>query len=197
MIVQARTELEAINTMLSMIGESPVNSTDLDSLAPGAIARDILREISRAQQSRGFYFNTEEDYLLVRNASNEIQVPINTMGISPESIERYPDTISIRNNTLYNLTTHSYEFEQDLVLDLILGLDFNQLPQTAREYFTMEAAKRFTSRYSQSDPLFKFSNDELKEAREIFLSEDMRIKPRRLLENRGTLEWSRRRVFNA
>ena len=48
----ATTELEAINTMLSVIGESPVNTVDGSGVVDAVLARQILHEVSRHVQSR-------------------------------------------------------------------------------------------------------------------------------------------------
>lgn len=47
------TELEAVNTMLSGIGEAPVNSLS-EVTADVSLARHILNEVSREVQLEGF-----------------------------------------------------------------------------------------------------------------------------------------------
>jgi hypothetical protein len=70
------TKLEAVNTMLSTIGEAPVNS-----LATGLIdaetAETILNNVSREVQARGWNFNTEYDYTFSPNVDGEIDLPAN------------------------------------------------------------------------------------------------------------------------
>ena len=61
------TKLEAVNTMLGVIGESPVNTISGSSLpASVVVALNILDETNREVQSVGWDFNTEFDYPLVR-----------------------------------------------------------------------------------------------------------------------------------
>jgi hypothetical protein len=54
------TELEAINDMLSAIGESPVASLDEASgVADAQIALQLLRRASRWLQKKGWHWNSE------------------------------------------------------------------------------------------------------------------------------------------
>ena len=53
------TELEAVNTMLSAVGEPPIASLDAQTNLDAAIAQNILTEISREIQTAGLHFNTQ------------------------------------------------------------------------------------------------------------------------------------------
>ena len=68
------TQLEAVNSMLSYISESPVNAipADLTTLPPSAeIAVNLLAETSREVQSEGWHFNTEKEYELTADGDNK------------------------------------------------------------------------------------------------------------------------------
>lgn len=196
MFIQARSELEAINTILAMVGESPVNSTALDAIAPGAIARNILREVSRSVQAKGWYFNTEERYVLTPDNTGRIYVPINTMDV--EAVDERQvgqETVVVRNNHLYSMTRHTDVFPQPITVNLILALEFQDLPQSAREYITILAGMRFASRYTQDEMVFRFSEVEVNEAKATLISEDLRSRPQYFGQNAGVLEWTRWRAF--
>ena len=60
MIVLPTTELEAVNVMLSNIGESPVNTLEDDNVIDATVARTILKSISREVQALGWNFNTDK-----------------------------------------------------------------------------------------------------------------------------------------
>ena len=52
----------AINTMLTSIGEQPIQDADnLGGISDASIAKNILENTSRAVQSRGWIFNTDLD----------------------------------------------------------------------------------------------------------------------------------------
>src|ERR1043166_1428635 len=56
------TELEAINSMLSAIGEQPIAAVDTATQADVQMAVNILRDVTREVQSIGWRFNTEFGY---------------------------------------------------------------------------------------------------------------------------------------
>ena len=64
MEVKARTELEAVNTILECIGEQPTATLEVPGISEVALARQLLHNVSRAVQSEGFSFNSEEEYPL-------------------------------------------------------------------------------------------------------------------------------------
>ena len=66
------TELEAVNTILSSVGEPPINSLTGQQNADATIARNILSEISREVQTQGWHFNTLYDQALSPDSSGYI-----------------------------------------------------------------------------------------------------------------------------
>ena len=60
------TKLDAVNIMISVIGESPVNTLGGTSAVPVTVvqAESVLNETSKAIQSEGWHYNTEYDYPL-------------------------------------------------------------------------------------------------------------------------------------
>ena len=69
------TELEAINTMLSTIGESPVNTVEDTGNVDVVIARQILQTASREVQARGWHFNTEINYTITPDSDGYLVLP--------------------------------------------------------------------------------------------------------------------------
>ena len=80
-ILTPTTELEAVNVMMSHIGESPVNTLEDDNVVDATIAQTILGSVSREVQSQGWYFNTEIGYPIVKDSNNKFAVPANTARI--------------------------------------------------------------------------------------------------------------------
>ena len=68
------TELEAVNTILSTIGEAPLNSLSGSLPVDGTMAKNVLSEISREVQSAGWHFNTHYKSTLTRDTNNNIPV---------------------------------------------------------------------------------------------------------------------------
>lgn len=153
------TELEAVNMCLAAIGESPVNTLTNTGLADVASARAKLTEFSRTIQSTGWAFNTELNFPLLRTADGTITAPINTLSISTDA--NVTDAlISQRGQNIYDKKNHSYTFTQDLQVNIILFLDWDELPQTARQYIAICAARSFQGTNLSSDTLDKLSEDD-------------------------------------
>ena len=171
-MIQPRTELEAVNTILSMVGETPINSTGVSDLAPGSQALNLLRQVSRSVQSQGWYFNTREDVTLNPDVNGRIIISANTLAIKPSSLTE--SSFTIRSNYLYDISEETHVFPQSVRASLVVGLEFHELPETFREYITMLAGVRFTSRYSASDLMFRFSESEMREAAARCKAEELR-----------------------
>lgn len=194
--VQARTELEAINTILSMVSRPPVNSlTELDQ--KGKDAQRILHEQSRAFQSQGWWFNTLSNYVLKRDVNNEIKLPVNTMDVEKSKEDYTYLTYTIKDNKLYNTLDNTYEFNADVTIDIIVAYEFSSrdIPQVAKEYITMQAGNVYASRVMQSETQFQFSGLELERALARLRSTDLQSKQAVFGYNQKALQASRRRVF--
>lgn len=134
------TELEAVNMCLAAIGESPVNSITNSGLADVAAARAKLTEFSRTVQSTGWAFNTERNYPLKRASDGTITIPLNTL---KASIDRRVsgEQIAQRGLKLYDKRNHTYLWDKDLTVDLVVYLGWDELPQAARQYIAICAAR--------------------------------------------------------
>ena len=69
------SKLEAVNLMMTAIGETPVNSITSSTTTDVSIAIQILDNVSREVQSVGWHFNSDTNYKLVPNSSNQIELP--------------------------------------------------------------------------------------------------------------------------
>lgn len=148
------TKLEAVNIMLSSIGEAPVNSL-ASGLVDAEMAETILNATSREIQSRGWKFNTEKNFRITQNTDGEILLPTNTLKADISSATSDLDLVQ-RGGRMYNLVSHSYKIGTTVELDLVVFLDFELLPEAARHYITIKAARVFQDRTVGSDTLHGF-----------------------------------------
>ena len=155
------SELEAVNTLLHAISEAPINSLLATGLADVSAARSTLDEISREVQLVGWHFNTEEEYPLPRDISNRITVPANTLKCI---VQGSSNDITQRGLRLYDKTNHRDTFTEDLKGRVIVLLPWDELPQVARHYIMVRAARIFQARTLGSDSQFSFSAEEEKAA---------------------------------
>ncbi len=141
------TELQAINIMLSVIGEAPVNSITGTTSVDVSTAKNILDETSMSVQSQGWHFNTHENYKnLALDQDSKIPLPSNCVKADASKNFRYIN-VTLRNGFLYNLETHTDVFTTVPEVDLVLVQQFEQLPEYARQYITQKASRRFASRF--------------------------------------------------
>jgi len=81
MAQSSTTELEAVNTILSAIGEAPINSLSGTLPIDATQAKNLLTEISREVQAAGWHYNSFYDYTLSRDTDNKIPLADNIMRV--------------------------------------------------------------------------------------------------------------------
>ena len=153
------TELEAVNTILSTIGEAPLNTLTGSLPVDGTTAKNVLDEICREVQSAGWHFNTHWKVDIPRDVDNKI--PIGTDVLRVELNTKYSKTsydVVQRDSFLYNLAKNEETFDQDFEDNTIVYLlDFTKLPEQARRYITIRSARVFHDRTLGSGTLHKFT----------------------------------------
>ncbi len=156
------TRLEAVNTMMSVIGEAPVNTLDAASQTSDVImAMKILDEVSREIQSAGWNFNREYEVSLSPNTSNEIVLSENVARIDVEPENAGTTQYIQRGQKIYNKTDKTFTITDALKCTVIYLLDWTDLPQAARQYVMIRAARKFQDRVVGSSKHHDFNqNDE-------------------------------------
>ena len=166
-ITTRTTELEAVNTILSTIGEAPLSTLTGSLPVDGTTAKNILNEISREVQSAGWHFNTQYKVDLTRYTNNK--VPVGTDVVRVQLNDKYDKSsydVVQRGTYLFNLAKNSETFDQDFTENtLIYLLDFDKLPEQARRYITIRSARVFHDRTLGANTLHKFSSED--EARSL------------------------------
>ena len=64
------SELEAVNLLLSAIGEAAVSSLETATTVEVTQAKNLLSNVNRAAQQKGWHFNTEWDVVLTRDTDD-------------------------------------------------------------------------------------------------------------------------------
>lgn len=155
------TELEAVNVMLSVIGEAPVNSLEVSGMIDVSTAKQILHETSRRIQSQGWYCNTEKEYTLNKDTEGFLNLPLNTLKIDLSSSNDYNQIEPVvRGTKLYDKKNHTFVFTNDYKFDIIWFLPFTDLTEALRRYITISAARAFQKRFYSSDQLDAFTRED-------------------------------------
>lgn len=142
MVLTPTTELEAVNAMLSAIGESPVNTLENPGLLDAAKARQQLSLTSRRVQSRGWHWNTDESLTLTPDQDGNLNVPANTLKVDTAGDSEDMDLVQ-RGVRLYDRVNHTYTFSEDVTVDCTCGLNWDELPEVARHFILISAARTF------------------------------------------------------
>jgi len=164
-ITTRTTQLECVNTMLSTIGEAPVNS--LSGVLPldASTAVNILNEVNREVQSAGWKFNTSWKVSLPRDVNNKLVVGTDVLHIEFNHLRESKSSYDpvLRGNYLYNLAKESYTWDKDFeYVTVIYLLDFETIPEQARRYITIRASRIYHDRTLGSQAIHKYSlTDEL------------------------------------
>ena len=161
------TKLEAVNSMLSTIGEAPVNSLT-SGLVDAETAETILNEVSRSVQAHGWNFNSEPDYTVAADIGGNVVLPAEIIRADLANSEtKYRSSKQEyiqRGNKMYDKIKHSFNIGKALKLDVVVLLDFEICPEVARRYITVKAARIFQERVVGSDSLSAMNRNDEQEA---------------------------------
>lgn len=165
------SELDAVNIILSGIGEAPINAFT-DITADVSMARSLLYEVSKDVQLEGFHWNTEDDYPLTPDEKGNISLsPALARVHFKEPTDRQ---LTIRGNRVYDRGNHTYTFAADTVLrcTVTLLLPFEELPEAARRYITIKALRVYQERVLGSQTLSAFQQQDEGRARVALMADE-------------------------
>jgi len=171
------TQLDAINSILSAVGEAPITSTEFISNSVSAtIANNILNEVDRGFQSKGWSFNTEYGGTLTRNTSNFIYIPSNTIRITFNPTSNVGLKPIQRGTRIYDAENNTYVFSQNIIWnEKVTLLDFSELPESARNYIIVKASRLFLLRTRPEETQLKVSEIDEQYAFSVFLDYEVRV----------------------
>tara|TARA_R100000149_G_scaffold21888_1_gene8294 strand:- start:395 stop:1003 length:609 start_codon:yes stop_codon:yes gene_type:complete len=173
MTVAATTELECINIMLAAIGEAPVNSLTGTVPVDVRIAQSTLTEVNKQVQAEGWSFNTEIDVTLTRNASNNIVLGTDVLRVDAQTHD-HPSIDPIqRGLKLYDRKNNTFVFDEDLKCTVVYFRSFDELPEQARSYMTIKAARIFVDRLVSDQSLRTYTQEDEIRARSVLMETDL------------------------
>lgn len=183
------TKLEAVNIMISVIGESPVNTLSGTSV-PVTVTQAVhaLDETSKAIQSEGWHFNTEYDYPLVPDSvTSRITLPVNTLKVDLDP-EIYTDSDPVqRGLKLYDRKNHRDTWTKDLKAIITFELEFEELPEQFRHYISVKSARIFAARFLGSREIEGFALRDEIEAKARAIESDSENADRTIFDNYSVL----------
>jgi hypothetical protein len=150
MALTKTTRLQAINTMLSTVGEPPINSLSAQR-ADSLIAQNILDEISREVLTYGWQFNTDENIeMFPESSTGYIYISDKVVRVDMDRSYSSYDIV-VRGNKLYNRKTNSDVFTESIKVIQVYLMEFDEMPEVAKRYITIRAARIFQDRMVGSE----------------------------------------------
>ena len=148
------TELDAVNQILSAVGQAPVTTLDLQNPEVYTTLQ-TLRDVSKEVQSEGWYFNTEHAVAFTPDSDDEIHVADNVLQIDATKDKHRDDfAIIIKNRKLYDKYHHrysdrnEYKFPSTVLVDdkfycdVVYFYQFTDLPYVFQAHIIAKAARK-------------------------------------------------------
>lgn len=187
------TELDAINLMLSVIGETPVASVDL-TLPDVAVAKKIFDAANRDVQTIGLNSNSD-DRVHFATTNGELIIPIYPYPVLRIDASAPNRNVVRRGLKLWDKDNMTYQFPAVLCVDIVWFLPFADLPVATRVYITMKASKQFQSRVIGSEILGPYTKDDEYVAYNLFQDEELNTGDYTMLNSPGLCNL-RNRVYS-
>lgn len=180
-------KLDAVNICLSSMGEPTVNS--LNGVAVDAqMASNIISETATSVQSIGWHWNRQIITLTPVAAKKTIELPDSYLRV--DAVDKSINVVR-RGNRLFDITNNSFTFDNPVECDVIVDLDFKDLPYAAKQYVTMRSARLLQQRLLGNDMLYRFNLQDEQQAWATLLQDEIEISDLNMLRD----SWSTQSIL--
>jgi len=182
----ATSKLSAVNTLLAIIGEAPVNSLVPPLTGDVSLADQVLDEVSREVQGAGWSWNTMlYDSIPLDASTGQSQLPSNTLAVRFNPLTYPSQRFVLRGLRLFDRVKNSYDLRtslgvamtgntSDLVAEIVEELEWESIPETGRRYITIRAGRIFANRAVTSSSIESYTaEDEDRALQTLKRTEDM------------------------
>ena len=173
MAVAATTELECINIMLAAIGEAPINTLTGTLPVDAVTAQRTLAEINKDVQNEGWSFNQEFNVKLTRDGTNQIALGTDMLKVDANVFAHPTIDVIQRGLKMYDRKNNTYVFDTDLTCNVTYFRNFDEIPESARRYINIRAARVFVDRLVGDDGLRTYTAQDEARARANLMENDM------------------------
>lgn len=148
-----RSTLDAVNKILTQIGETPIHSLSGALPADAALALQTLNEIQAEIESQAWAWSrVARDF--TPDASGKIQIPAEVVDVqAPSSGVIYV----IRDGYLWDFTNNTNQIAETITLSCSVHLPFEAIPAPFRNWITIRAARRFSDKAMGSETMHTFT----------------------------------------
>lgn len=192
------TLLQAVNMCLEAISGTPVSSLEsIDTNTDAETAINRIGEVSRAVQSEGWNWNQDLDYEIAPNGSNQCVLPANTLRfVQKYTAATYLKRLVIRAGKLYDAVLHTFAIGETAKGDITVIIDFEDLPEPARDYIAKRAVRTFSSGKMSSSTTYQFTKKDEDDARLRMEQDAAETDPDATLQGNPHIIRLRRRRYN-
>ena len=182
----ATSKLNAVNTLLAIIGEAPVNSLNPPLTGDASLADQVIDEVSREVQGAGWSWNTMlYDSIPLDASTGQSQLPSNTLAVRFNPLSYPSQRFVLRGLRLFDRLKNTYDLRtslgvgmtgntSDLVAEIVEELPWDSIPETGRRYIMIRAGRIFTNRVVTSASIESYTaEDEEKALQTLKRTEDM------------------------
>jgi hypothetical protein len=153
------TLLEAVNTLLAVIGEQPVNTLETQQIVEASMAERTLLEFHKEGQVNGWSWNSEQAYEFTKDNTNEIVVPTNVVRWAADAYE-WAGRFQLRGQRVYDREKRTYSLGSDvtsLKADVVFLLSWDESPEAFNRWVTIRSARVFSGRVLGDSSSFKYT----------------------------------------
>lgn len=172
------TELDAVNIILEVSGDQPVNAID-PSVPDSEIAQLILHNASRELQIAGWSFNKDIEFEMALDGNSKVPIADNILDI--DGFYR-TDRFVQRGAFLYDVSNQTFVFTSAPSCNVVWFQPFDELPAHARNLITIIAARRYQKRTVGSELLDGFTAEDELRARALFTTKEMDTEDNNMLQ---------------
>jgi len=182
----ATNKLSAVNTLLAIIGEAPINSLNTPLTGDASLAERTLDAISREVQGAGWSWNTMlYDSIPLDAATGQSQLPSNTLAIRFNPLLYPSQRFVLRGLRIFDRAKNTYDLRgslgvatvgntSDLVAEIVEELEWDSIPETGKRYIMIRAGRIFANRSVTSSSLEAYTAEDEQNALQILKrTEDM------------------------
>ncbi len=181
----ATTKLQGVNTLLSIIGEAPLNQLTPPLTGDAALAERVLDEISTEVQGAGWSWNTMVYKEIPLDGNGHSTLGSNTLAIRFNPLSYPSQRFVLRGIKLFDRVANSYDLRgslgvaltggtSDLIAEIVEELAWDDIPETGKRYITIRAGRVFANRAVTSQSIESYTADDEENALQILKrTEDM------------------------
>lgn len=155
------TKLDAVNLMLMSIGQTPLNTLDTTGIRDAALAELTLDMQTRQVLSRGWSFNTDIDFEVAPDVSNNVLVPSDALQMIP-MLNTYNYVVRDNSGTrmMYDRDENTFTITDTIEYRIVRAFQFVECPETMRGYLMTRSARIFQTQIVGSQVLREYTKED-------------------------------------